>query len=271
MPQTAEGAAEPAAALTPPTNEVFIGALPRQARLQTAIATALHDALLQFAGTTDRTSVQLRMHSSSDGRGFGIAFAWLPDEETAQRLVAATELHFEVEGKRTRAGIRAARGRADARAPPSSDPGRVQLSIAVFASFDCRSLVASFDAWRQRLRVHGAGLELQMLRPAGGGGACARRRRDVHTHTRTRAHWAHLFTVHTRTLRHATAHTPSPPTARICDNDPQAVSATLRLSSECTATWWCCCGGRLTSPRPTRGGGPSERSSSATQVAPCSC
>ena len=124
-------AREEGAALTPPTNEVFIGALPRQTRLQAAMATGLHDALLQFAGTTDRASVQLRMHSSSDGRGLGIAFAWLPDEATAQRLVDATELYFELNGKRVRAGIRAARGRADARAPPSSEPGSV--SIAVFA------------------------------------------------------------------------------------------------------------------------------------------
>ena len=193
-----------AAALAPATNEVFIGALPRQTRLQTAMTTGLHDALLQFAGTTDRTSVQLRMHSSSDGRGLGIAFAWLPDEETARRLVDATELYFELNGKRVRAGIRAARGRADARAPPSSEPGRVQLSIAVFASFECKWLVDSFDAWRQRLRAHGAGLELQLLRPAGGAAACARRRRDVlnrmhaHAHTCTR-------------LRHAAAQAPRQP------------------------------------------------------------
>ena len=166
---------------TPPTNEVFIGGLPRQTRLQTATATALHDALLQFAGTTDRASVQLRMHSSKDGRGLGIAFAWLPDKETAQRLVIATELYFELNGKRTRVGIRAARGRGDSRAPPSSEPGRVQLSIAVFASFDCKWLGAGFDAWRQRLRAHGAGLELQLLRRAGSTAACSRGRRQKAT------------------------------------------------------------------------------------------
>ena len=181
-----------APAPAPATNEVFIGALPRQTRLQAAIATGLHEALLQFAGTTDRASVQLRMHSSSDGRGLGIAFAWLPDAEIAKRLVDAAELYFELNGKRVRAGIRAARGRADARAPPSSEPGRVQLSIAVFASFECKWLVAGFDAWRQRLRTHGAGLELQLLRPAGGAAACARRRRDVltrmHAHAHTHVH-----------------------------------------------------------------------------------
>ena len=106
-----------APAPAPATNEVFIGALPRQTRLQAAIATGLHEALLHFAGTTDRASVQLRMHSSSDGRGLGIAFAWLPDAETAKRLVDAAELYFELNGKRVRAGIRAARGRAGDRPP----------------------------------------------------------------------------------------------------------------------------------------------------------
>ena len=194
-----------APAPAPATNEVFIGALPRQTRLQAAIATGLHEALLQFAGTTDRASVQLRMHSSSDGRGLGIAFAWLPDAETAKRLVDAAELYFELNGKRVRAGIRAARGRADARAPPSSEPGRVQLSIAVFASFECKWLVAGFDAWRQRLHTHGAGLELQLLRPAGGAAACARRRRDVLT--RMHAHAPHTCTR----LRHAAARVPCRP------------------------------------------------------------
>ena len=228
-------AREEGAALTPPTNEVFIGALPRQTRLQAAMATGLHDALLQFAGTTDRASVQLRMHSSSDGRGLGIAFAWLPDEATAQRLVDATELYFELNGKRVRAGIRAARGRADARAPPSSEPGRVQLSIAVFASFECKWLVASFDAWRQRLRAHGAGLELQLLRPAGGAAACARRRRDVLTRmdgTRTQ--------VHSPPSRCPQSAVPaSQPATRqpACACGMQVTPATWRHSRGCTATW----------------------------------
>ena len=177
------------------------------------------------------------MHSSSDGRGLGIAFAWLPDGETAKRLVDAAELYFELNGKRVRAGIRAARGRADARAPPSSEPGRVQLSIAVFASFECKWLVAGFDAWRQRLRTHGAGLELQLLRPAGGAAACARRRRDVLTRMHAHAH-AH---THTRALASATL----PPERRAgqpaceppsCECGMQVTPATSRRSRGCTAT-----------------------------------
>ena len=216
-----------APAPAPATNEVFIGALPRQTRLQAAIATGLHEALLQFAGTTDRASVQLRMHSSSDGRGLGIAFAWLPDAEIAKRLVDAAELYFELNGKRVRAGIRAARGRADARAPPSSEPGRVQLSIAVFASFECKWLVAGFDAWRQRLRTHGAGLELQLLRPAGGAAACA------HPHACTRTHTRALASATLPPERRAGQPACEPP---FCECGMQVTPATSRRSRGCTAT-----------------------------------
>jgi len=150
--------------------EVFVGGLPREARRLQAVEMGLHAALLAFAGgTSDPTRVKLRMHTkSSHGEGLGFAFAWMPDEQTAERLVEATEIYFVCDGVRTRAGIRAARGRSDSRPPPACAPGRLQLTVALLATFDASSVVAGFDSWRRRLGVFGLGLELQMLSEAGG-------------------------------------------------------------------------------------------------------
>eukprot|EP00315_Gephyrocapsa_oceanica_P024471 CAMPEP_0185469950 /NCGR_PEP_ID=MMETSP1365-20130426/98486_1 /TAXON_ID=38817 /ORGANISM="Gephyrocapsa oceanica, Strain RCC1303" /LENGTH=438 /DNA_ID=CAMNT_0028076689 /DNA_START=56 /DNA_END=1371 /DNA_ORIENTATION=+ len=153
-----------------PTTEVFLGGLPRAASKLAAVESGLHTALLDFCATSDRSAVKLRLHSQPSGQGLGFGFAWLPDEHAAQRLVAATEIFFELDGKRVRAGTRAARGAPTERAAPTTEPGQLRLSVAVFASLDCSWLAAGFDAWRRCLRDFGVGLELQLLpREAGFG------------------------------------------------------------------------------------------------------
>lgn len=144
--------------------EVFLGGLPKATTKLAAVEMSLHAALLRFAGTSDPAAVRLRMHTASaNGQGLGFAFAWLPDEDTARRLVEATELFFELDGEQKRAGTRAARG-GQSRAAPTSQPGQQRVSVAVCASFDDSARVtAGLDAWRRCLYEFGIGLEVQLV------------------------------------------------------------------------------------------------------------
>lgn len=144
--------------------EIFLGALPRSSASQAAVEVGLHNALLEFAGVNDRSAVKLRLHTKSSGEGRGFGFAWLPDASTAQRLVAATEIFFNLNGVQTRAGIRAARC-AGIRAAPSTEPGqRLRVTfMALSSSIECSTIVSSFDAWREGLKRFGIGLEVEEL------------------------------------------------------------------------------------------------------------
>jgi hypothetical protein len=146
-------------------HEVFLGALPRAPAMMAAVEAGLHVALVAFASSPD---VRIRLHTKESGEGRGFGFAWLPDATTARRLVEATEIYFTVDGVAHRCGIRAARGRPaeePQRPPPSSsDPGQLGLRVTFLAlsqRIDCALVVASFNAWNERLRRFGIGLELQ--------------------------------------------------------------------------------------------------------------
>ena len=155
------------------SNEIFLGGLPRAAARLAAIEAALHDKLMETSGTSDPSAVRLRLHTDAAGEGLGFGFAWLPDADAAKRLVQAAELTFDLDGFRTRAGVRAARGRpgTDQRPPPSSEPGLERLSVAIVAPLgdDCSLLERSFAVWRMALRRFGVGLEVQSVAPAADG------------------------------------------------------------------------------------------------------
>ena len=151
------------------TTEVFVGGLPRAAASLSKVEAGLHDALAKFSGGP----VAIRMHTKTSGEGRGFAFAWLPNAEIAERLSSVAEIYFDLDGVRTRAGVRAARGRpVDERRPPPtiSEPGLEKMSIA-FVALDAgleTAIMASFTAWQQLLRRFSIGLEVQLLAPLAG-------------------------------------------------------------------------------------------------------
>ena len=155
-------------------HEVFLGGLPRAASGLHALQLGLHEALLAFSGTEDRSAVRLRLHTKPCGEGLGFGFAWLPDAEAAARLVAASQIYCTVGGQRVRAGIRAARGRvaddADQRRPPPiSEPCLQTICIAVVTTWPTAEerVAAALEAWGRYLRRFEIGLELQVLRSPG--------------------------------------------------------------------------------------------------------
>lgn len=150
------------------SSEIFLGALPRETSRLKSVEAGLHAALLAHSGSSDRASVKLRMHTRTNGTGSGFAFAWLPDVEAAQRLVAVGHLDFMCDGATVRTGIRAARGRSDGRPPPANEPTPLQLNVTVVSSSDDPRVAASLDVWRRRLRRFGLGLEVQQLLAPGG-------------------------------------------------------------------------------------------------------
>ena len=100
--------------------EVFLGGLPRTPLA--AIEAGIHAALMEFVGTREPSDVKLRMHSRGS-QGSGFCFAWLPDNDSADRLVEAEEIFFcagDYGEPRKRAGVRRARGRPDRPAHPAA-------------------------------------------------------------------------------------------------------------------------------------------------------
>ena len=147
-------------------HELFLGGLPRSATSLAAVEAGLHDALCSECHADSRSAVKLRLHTKpSGGGGLGFGFAWLADEAAASRLVAVGELHFDIDGVRTRAGVRAARGGAESRPPPSSEQGLERLSVAVVAPLGCDGSLfsSSFDKWHECLKQFGIGLELHPI------------------------------------------------------------------------------------------------------------
>lgn len=142
------------------TCEVFLGGLPRAREGLQDVEASLREALAAFAGAEDVAAVRTRMHTTRSGQGRGFAFAWLPDALSAAQLVEAGELHFTWAGQTARAGVRAARGHATGRPAPSTDTSLLSLRLCVLATYKCSSFVAHVEAWTQRLREWGVGLEV---------------------------------------------------------------------------------------------------------------
>lgn len=153
--------------------EVFLSCLPRKAGEQKALESGLYAALLAEAAVEgpvldgDPDTLRLRMHTRQGGTGLGYAFAWLPTEALAQRLVAAGELSFTLQcdgavGPTTCcARVSAARGHAGGRGPPA-EPGYVGLSVAVCANFHCAPLLQAARLWRQLFRDAGLSLDVRL-------------------------------------------------------------------------------------------------------------
>jgi hypothetical protein len=146
-------------------HDVFLGGLPRSPASLAGVEAGLHDALVEFAGA-ERSAVKIRLHTKASGEGRGFGFAWLPDAATAQRLVEAKEIFFDLDGVQTRAGIRAAANQDETRRgpPPSNAPGhRLSITLMSISSIYCSSILTSFTAWQERLERFGIGLEVDVL------------------------------------------------------------------------------------------------------------